>query len=554
MKSMREMINLMESVSAVPGLNLNSTNIQVDEQEVGLDYWKRRFNELCREMEPDEAASRVEDEMIRGGIERRHAGILSGELMRGLPEGSSTFVPGRSSLKGDETGGQDLEYVIERIIEKSKKGMIAVDSDEHYELSAKYNEIKEEIEEQGGKATEEQKRKLRACQIIFSAFRTRDPQRIAEAGIQARKFINYGTMYEKAPPGREKQVKALKKEFPGDEERAFATAWASYNKSHGKKDEAVAGVGPGYVEEGSFDHDMSPRISVQDILDGEDPTGKIVYDTSQGRIKVLRIVEVDAMGNPAELEVQTEDGRKGIIQFDELEGYEPDRDLDEEINGIPDTELCKQSNPASCRDACHMEENMMYQMEESSGKVQEIMNQLQQLDGLYAKEEIFDMIASRLAAEGYAEDEINELFHAVDMELGIGNDNHDMDDYIDEPEYDEPMGSDDMSDDADALASAGHGSDEDYGSASDMYEDDFPMEEAFDLNNGYDDVHNANPQNYFPTGADSPVVGSVGNSSRQGDNPEQKRVAVDEEVSNVHKELVYSYRNYLKESAPKKKD
>jgi len=37
---------------------------------------------------------------------------------------------------------------------------------------------------------------------------------------------------EKAPPGREKQVKALKKKKGVD--NPFAVAWASYNKSHGK--------------------------------------------------------------------------------------------------------------------------------------------------------------------------------------------------------------------------------------------------------------------------------------------------------------------------------
>lgn len=35
---------------------------------------------------------------------------------------------------------------------------------------------------------------------------------------------------EKAPPGREKQVKALKKD--PDVDNPFAVAWASYNKSH----------------------------------------------------------------------------------------------------------------------------------------------------------------------------------------------------------------------------------------------------------------------------------------------------------------------------------
>jgi len=40
-------------------------------------------------------------------------------------------------------------------------------------------------------------------------------------------------MFEKAPPGREDQVKRLKQKFCGgksDCPRAYATAWASYNK------------------------------------------------------------------------------------------------------------------------------------------------------------------------------------------------------------------------------------------------------------------------------------------------------------------------------------
>ena len=43
---------------------------------------------------------------------------------------------------------------------------------------------------------------------------------------------------EKAPPGREKQVKALK----GKVDNPYAVAWASYNKGKNKKEDA-AGVG-----------------------------------------------------------------------------------------------------------------------------------------------------------------------------------------------------------------------------------------------------------------------------------------------------------------------
>ncbi len=72
------------------------------------------------------------------------------------------------------------------------------------------------------------------------------------------------------------------------------------------------------------------------------------------------------------------------------------------------------------------------------------------------------------------------------------------------------------------------------------------MEE--DINNGYDDVHYATGGDYFPNGADGPVVKAVGPSgARQGDNPEQKKM----QVAETHKELVYSYRDYLKESSKK---
>ena len=45
---------------------------------------------------------------------------------------------------------------------------------------------------------------------------------------------------EKAPPGREKQVKALKKKF--GKSGAYALAWAQHNK-HGKPQKEAAGVG-----------------------------------------------------------------------------------------------------------------------------------------------------------------------------------------------------------------------------------------------------------------------------------------------------------------------
>lgn len=79
--------------------------------------------------------------------------------------------------------------------------------------------------------------------------------------------------------------------------------------------------------------------------------------------------------------------------------------------------------------------------------------------------------------------------------------------------------------------------------------DDGMIDEAYDMQNGYKDIKVADGQDYFPNGADGPVVDKVGPSgAKQGDNPEQKKM----EVTETHKELVYNYRKFLKESVSKK--
>lgn len=75
-----------------------------------------------------------------------------------------------------------------------------------------------------------------------------------------------------------------------------------------------------------------------------------------------------------------------------------------------------------------------------------------------------------------------------------------------------------------------------------------------DLQNGYNNRHEADefgeyPGFGFPNGADGPVVKKTGAAgARQGDNPEQKKMAVTEDILS---EMVHKYRNHLKESAPK---
>lgn len=70
------------------------------------------------------------------------------------------------------------------------------------------------------------------------------------------------------------------------------------------------------------------------------------------------------------------------------------------------------------------------------------------------------------------------------------------------------------------------------------------------LDNGYKDINIAAGSDFFPNGADGPVVKKVGPSgAKQGDNPEQKKMQVDE----AHKELVYAYRKFVQESKNQKK-
>lgn len=69
---------------------------------------------------------------------------------------------------------------------------------------------------------------------------------------------------EKAPPGMEHVVRALKRKFPGDEGHAFATAWSMYNKKHGIKEGFTDGDGVGGA--GADLPDLTTPASLQYII------------------------------------------------------------------------------------------------------------------------------------------------------------------------------------------------------------------------------------------------------------------------------------------------
>jgi hypothetical protein len=159
-----------------------------------------------------------------------------------------------------------------------------------------------------------------------------------------------------------------------------------------------------------------------------------------------------------------------------------------------------------------------------------------------------DTLIDELTGQGYDDDTITQIVDAVEQFIS-SNDSSEEADYCfacngsGEGQYD---GSSCSTCGGSGSEPAQHDPDDftdpepvDYDQDDDIYED------TIGLNNGYDETHTVDGNDFFPNGADSPVTSVAGPSgARQGDNPEQKKM----QVSEVHKELVYGYRSFLKES------
>ena len=75
-------------------------------------------------------------------------------------------------------------------------------------------------------------------------------------------------MAEEAPPGRERQVKALKKEFPDDEGAPYAIAWAQHNKKKKKTNESDVVIDKSKLRE-------YLRMLIDDAIDKEEDINKL---------------------------------------------------------------------------------------------------------------------------------------------------------------------------------------------------------------------------------------------------------------------------------------
>jgi len=100
-----------------------------------------------------------------------------------------------------------------------------------------------------------------------------------------------GGVVETAPPGMEDMVMKLKKEYPGEPAKAFATAWSIYNKKHGKKEES--------------------REACTECSMHEDPQEAFEEgEVTQPMKGVTRHTKTDYPGYPAD-DLEKDDGRTG---------------------------------------------------------------------------------------------------------------------------------------------------------------------------------------------------------------------------------------------------
>lgn len=182
--------------------------------------------------------------------------------------------------------------------------------------------------------------------------------------------------------------------------------------------------------------------------------------------------------------------------------------------------------------------------------VQQTMDEMNHMvDNFVDVDKMIDTITQRLMAQGYSDTDVAEIFSAVDakMQADVNQGISTVDADYNQGMMEESKLMDSRT--ADRLKKEVADKKWAYHKAEDDKETETKeVEESFDLNNGYNDVDYADGNDFFPDGADSPVVSATGAAgARHGDNPEQKKISIAE----THKELVYNYRNFLKESAKK---
>lgn len=323
-------------------------------------------------------------------------------------------------------------------------------------------------------------------------------------------------MDEKAPPGMEDMVMKLKKQYPGHEEKAFATAWSIYNKKHGKTEENV-GMDEESVSAGPDDATVQQAVArIKQMMDS--------FVSPMEAIDTL-IDELTNEGHDDDTIAQIIDSVEKAISNDD--------DSDSDEGGI--CPACNGSGEgrydgSSCSSCGGSGE------QRGEGDPDDFNEPDEYDDG----NSFYGGLEEEVPMQSKLDDALDALIQS--MQTGA-QDAESEAQWVAKTHNVDPR----------ALAHAyAQYKAEELGRSGMMEEveeeDKEEVEEAFDLNNGYDDIQFMAPGDFFPDGADGPVTGSTGPSgARMGDNDEQKKTAVAE----THKELVYNYRKFLKESAKK---
>lgn len=298
---------------------------------------------------------------------------------------------------------------------------------------------------------------------------------------------------EKAPPGEEALVKDLKKEYPGHPEKAFATAWSIYNKKHGKTDEGI--------ELGNED-DVTPGWYIV-AHDGMIASGP--YDTDKEARRVARYFQwFDPVNYSFEYGLSDQDG-----MFVDMDGNEFEE-------SIPAVDSCQQSNPNNADKACAMEgvSSPAIHVFDDSRQAYDSTQTGEWRDGNTGQPvEVKDGDILVIPDEGVV-GLCSTWPVAITKNPGKL---HQM-----KAEYSTPEDIAEVTNLSIESVMAAFKKAEELG-----LETVGGLEE--DFNNGYDTDEYAYGNDFFPNGADSPVVKKVGPSgARQGDNPEQKKMQIDE--------------------------
>jgi hypothetical protein len=324
----------------------------------------------------------------------------------------------------------------------------------------------------------------------------------------------FDNMDEKAPPGMEDMVMDLKKEYPGEPSKAFATAWSIYNKKHGKTEEADVGM------EEDAPSGLDDSVVQQAVARVKEMMGSFV---SPMKATDTLIDELTADGHDDDTIAQIIDAVEQAISND---------DSSDDEGGICPT--CNGSGEGQYDgSSCHA---CGGSGEEKGERDSDDFNEPDDYDD---RDSFYGGLEEEVPMQSKLDDALDVLIQT--MQSGAQ-------DAESEAQWVAKTHNVDPRELAHAYAQYKAEELGRSGMMEEVEDDKEEVEEAFDLNNGYDDIKFMAPGDFFPDGADGPVTSATGPSgARMGDNDEQKKTAVAE----THKELVYNYRKFLKESAKK---